>query len=177
MVTHVVIDTLTLRAREFAVRRKDLIRENLHLRHLNKVGDKELIEEGLDIFPLLGRILDRGPDPSRMGSYFVKRGKIRVQEGIPVSEAVYAINLAEQIVIEYIMTEFAPENPLRMYESMRIITRVANFFILGCFYMIKGFLEAIYTKMNRQDSLSEEFLKKYFRDDFFFKNDDLEERH
>jgi hypothetical protein len=59
-----------------------------------------------------------------------------------------------------------------MYQAMGIVTKVSEYFLLGCFYLTKGFLEATYTTMNRDDAVSEELLKKYFRDDFFFKKDD-----
>jgi hypothetical protein len=69
------------------------------------------------------------------------------------------------------MGEYAPESPLRMYQSMGIMTQAAEFFLLGCFYLTKGFLEATYTHMNYQDKVSKELLQKYFKDDFFFKKD------
>jgi hypothetical protein len=69
------------------------------------------------------------------------------------------------------MTEFAPESPVKMYQSMGVISQVSEFFLLGCFYLTKGYLEAVYTKMNVHDSVEEELLKKYFKDDFFFKNE------
>jgi hypothetical protein len=81
------------------------------------------------------------------------------------------MSLAERVVIEYIMTEFAPENPVRMYQSMGIISRVSEFFLLGCYFLTKGYLEAVYTKMNVLDSVQEELLKKYFKDDFLFKDE------
>ena len=34
-----------------------------------------------------------------------------------------------------------------------------------------GYLEAVYIKMNVNDKVSEELLKKYFMDDFFFKQE------
>jgi hypothetical protein len=93
-----------------------------------------------------------------------------MENGFPVSEVIYAVNLAQKIVIEYVMTEFAPETPVRMYQAMGVTTRIAEFFLLGCFYLTKGFLEATYTNMNKSESVSDEFLKKYFKDDFFFKS-------
>jgi hypothetical protein len=68
------------------------------------------------------------------------------------------------------MTEFAPENTMRMYQSMGALTKVAEFCLLGSFYISKGFLEATYTNMSSNDKISDELLKKYFRDDFFFKD-------
>ncbi|MDR1899897.1 MAG: hypothetical protein LBQ55_07820, partial [Treponema sp.] len=82
-----------------------------------------------------------------------------------------AVNLAQQIVIEYLMTDFVLESTVRMYQAMGVVTKVAEFFLLGSFYLTKGFLEATYTTMSGSDQVSEELLKKYFKDDFFFKKD------
>ena len=169
MVDHTLIDNLNLRAHDFAVKWKNLVRKAPQLKHYNRLEDEALIETETPVFPLLAKILDLGPDRSIMGNFFVNMGKERMRDGYPVSEVIYAISLAERIVIEYIMTDFAPESPVRMYQSMGIISRVSEFFLLGCFYMTKGFLEAVYTKMNVHDSVEEALLKKYFKDDFFFR--------
>jgi hypothetical protein len=170
MVDHALIDNLSLKAREFAVRWKDRVRKTPQLKHYNELDDNILIEGDSVFYPLLARILDRGLDRSLMGEFFVKLGKKRMEDGFPVSEVIYAVNLVQKIVIEYIMAEFAPENPVRMYQAMGVTTQVAEFFLLGCFYLTKGFLEATYTNMNQTDLVSDEFLRKYFKDDFFFKN-------
>ncbi|MDR2661872.1 MAG: hypothetical protein LBC31_02615 [Treponema sp.] len=171
MVDHVFIDALTLKSRDFARKWKDQIRKSPQLRHYNVLDDNTLIEADVPFYPLLAHNIDRGIDRSRTGEFFVKLGKKRMEDGFPISEVVYSVNLIQKIVIEYIMTEFAPENPIRMYQAMGIITRVSEFFLLGCFYITKGFLEATYTHMNINGDVSEELLKKYFKDDFFFKND------
>jgi len=171
MVDHVLIDDLNLRARDFAVKWKNLVRKAPQLKHYNTLDDEALIEADAPFYPLLARTLDRGLDRSHVGNYFVSLGKKRMQDGFPVSEVIYAVNLSERLVIEYIMTEFAPENPVRMYQSMGVITKISEFFLLGCFYVTKGFLEAVYTHMNVHDQVSEELLKKYFKDDFFFKGE------
>jgi hypothetical protein len=170
MVDHILIDNLTLESRVFAVKWKGMVRKAPQLKHYNALSDQALIEADAPLYPVLARILDLGLDRSLIGEFFVKMGKNRMGDGFPVSEVIYTVNLAQKIVIEYIMTEFAPESPVRMYQAMDLVTRVSEFFILGCFYLTKGFLEATYTRMNSSGSVSEEFLKEYFRDDFFFKN-------
>jgi hypothetical protein len=171
MIDHNIIDTLTLRSRDFAFRWKEKIRQNPQLKHYNEMSDEALILADSVFYPLLARILDRGMDRSEVGDFFVKLGKGRMKEGFPVSEVIYACNLAQQVVIQFVMTEYAPENPVRMYQAMDVITRIAEFFLLGSFYTTKGFLEATYTSMSSSDKVSEELLKKYFKDDFFFKKD------
>ncbi|MDR0402650.1 MAG: hypothetical protein LBH35_03570 [Treponema sp.] len=169
MVDGLIIDTLNLNARDFALRWKDLIRKAPQLKHYNEMEDAVLIEADIPFYPLLARTLDRGLDRALVGDFFVKLGKSRMNEGFPISEVIYAISLAEQVVINYLMTDFVLDNTIRMYQAMGTVNRVAEFFLLGCFYLTKGFLEATYTKMNKNDAVSEEFLRKYFKDDFFFK--------
>ena len=171
MVDHKLIDNLTLKARDFAEKWKNMVRKAQQLKHYNTLDDKTLIEGNMVLYPILSKALDRGLDRSILGNDFVNLGKERMRDNFPISEVIFAINLAQKIVIDYIMTEYAPESPVKMYQSMGIVSTISEFFLLGCFYITKGFLEAVYTKMNINDSVSEELLKKYFRDDFFFKQE------
>jgi len=169
MIDHALTDNLNLKAHDFAVKWKNKVRKAQQLKHYNSMDDETLIEKYAPFFPLLAKILDRGLDRTLLGNFFVDLGKTRMQDGFPISEVVYAINLLERVLIEYITTEHAPENPVKMYQSMGVISQISEFFLLGCFYLTKGYLEAVYTSMNSHDSVSEELLKKYFKDDFFFK--------
>jgi hypothetical protein len=171
MVEGTLIDTLNINARDLAARWKDLIHKAPQLKHYNQLEEERLIEEGARIYPLLSRILDRGLDRVTLGDFFVRLGKEKMQDNFPVSELIYVINLSQQVVVQYIMTDFVLDSTVRMYQAMGIVTKVAEFYLLGCFYLTKGFLESTYTTMKGVDAVSEEFLKKYFRDDFFFKKD------
>ncbi|MDR1950341.1 MAG: hypothetical protein LBQ38_13185 [Spirochaetaceae bacterium] len=171
MVDRVLIDSLSLKNRDFAIKWKDKVRRSSNLKHYGALDDESLITVDAPFYPLLARTLDRGIDRSLIGDFFVKLGKSRMQDGFPVSEVIYAVNLAQQVVIEYLMTDFVLDSTVRMYQAMGAVTRVAEFFLLGSFYLTKGFLEATYTDMSRNDEISETILKKYFTDDFFFKND------
>jgi hypothetical protein len=169
MVDRILIDTLTLKSRDFAIRWKDRIRKAQQLKHYNKLSDEELIASQVHIYPLLARTLDRGLDRSLVGGFYVGLGKERSKDGYPVSELIYAVNLSQQTVNEYIMNDFITDNPLKMYQAIGTIDNVSEFFFLSCFYLTKGFLEATYENMSGNDSVSEELLKRYFKDDFFFK--------
>jgi hypothetical protein len=171
MVDRVLIDTLNFKSRDLAVRWKDLIRKAPHLKHYNDLADPVLIETNTHFYPLLARSLERGLDRSVVGGFFVKLGKERMVGGFPVSEAIYAVNLSQKTVIEYLMTDFVLDDTLKMYQAMGVITKVAEFFLLASFYVTKGFLEETYANMNLNDNISEELLRKYFKDDFFFKHD------
>jgi hypothetical protein len=169
MIDRALIDNFNLKSRDFALRWKNRVRKASQLKHFNGMDDEALIELNRPVYVMLSRVLDRGLDRALMGGFFVKLGKESLHAGFPVSEAIFAINLTQTVVIEYVTTEFAPENPVKMYQALGAISRIAEFFLLGSFYLTKGFLEETYTAMNRHDKVSEELLKKYFKDDFFFK--------
>ncbi|MDR2209847.1 MAG: hypothetical protein LBO65_00045, partial [Spirochaetaceae bacterium] len=94
MVDHVCIDTLNLNSREFAVRWKDKIRRAPQLKNYNALSDEQLIEADMPFYPLLARTLDRGLDRALVGGFFVKLGKDRMSDSFPISEVIYAVNLA-----------------------------------------------------------------------------------
>jgi hypothetical protein len=169
MIDRALIDSLNLKSRDFAVKWKELIRRSPQLKHYNSMDDEALIEADRPFYAVLARTLDRGLDRCLIGDFFVKLGKERMKEGFPVSEVIYAINLVQKVIIEHLMTD-SLDNSMRMYQAMGALTRVAEFFLLGSFYLTKGFLEETYTTMSSTDQVSEGLLKKYFRDDFFFKN-------
>ena len=171
MVDRMLIDTLSLKSHDFAMRWKDKIRKSPQLKHYLAQSDEALIDLNAAVYPILARTLDRGIDRSLVGDFFVNLGKDRMIGGYPISEVIYSINLVQQVVLEYLMTDFVLDSTIRMYQAMGAITNVSEFFVLGCFYITKGFLEATYTHMNQHDAVSEELLKKYLRDDFFFKKD------
>jgi len=171
MIDRVLIDSLNLKSRDFSIRWKDQIRNSPKLKHYHQMADVTLQEAAQPTFPLLARTLDRGFDLSLIGDYFTKMGKNRMHSDFPVSEVIFGLYLAQKVVIDYITTEFAPENPMRMYQSLGALNKVAEFFLLGSFYVTKGFLEETYTNMSSDDNLSKEMLKKYFKEDFFFKED------
>ena len=172
MIDRVLIDSLNLKSRDFAVKWKNLLRNDPRLVHYQAMEDDALIEAGKSIFPLLSKTLDRGMDHSRIGDYFVELGKHRLHSGFTVSEVLFGLNFAQKVVIEYITTEFAPENPMRMYQSLGALTNVSEFFLLGTLYVIRGFLEETYMKMSEHDKVELEVFRKYFKDDLFFKKSD-----
>jgi hypothetical protein len=169
MVDRILIDTLKFKADDFGLKWKNLIRKTQSLKHYQTLDDESLKGMGAAYYPLLARCLERGMDRSLIGDFFVKTGKDRMENGFPVSEIIYSISLLQKIVIEYLMTDFVLDSSVRMYQAMGVVTQIAEFFLLGSFYLIKGFLEQTYVMMNSKDSVSEELLRKYFRDDFFFK--------
>jgi hypothetical protein len=172
VVDHVLIDSLTFKGNVLAGRWKDRIRKLPQLKTYNALSDEQLVAMNAPLYPQLARILEYGLDRSTLGGFFVRMGKDQMQAGHPISETVLALNICRKVVIELVENDVMLDNSIQLYQTIELSSKIAEFFFLGCFYLTKGFLEAIYSQMNTNDNISETFLKKYFKDDFFFKKED-----
>jgi len=169
MVDRAVLDAVTYRSHDMAVVWKDAIRKASQLKHYNGIDDLQLIEMNSSLHLVLARVLDRGMDRSEIGSFFVRLGKDRMRMGFPLSEILYAVNISQTTMIDFLLSELDLDTSLRLYQVIESIKRISEFYILGSFYITKGFLEETYTHLNIKESVDEDLLKRYFRDDFFFK--------
>ena len=171
MIDRVLIDTLNFKAAILAARWTKQIRKADHLRHYNALSDDKLRQLIESVFPQLARFLEHGLDRSILGEYCVTMGKSGVQHGFPLSEVVYGLRLSQQVVLEYIESEFVLDNPVALYQTLSLVPKVADFFVLGCFYINKGFQEATVEKLSAVENIPKETLTKYFKDDFFYKKE------
>jgi len=164
-----LLDLLTYRNVPLASLWKDRVRSAAQLRHYHPLDDDTLVEMNADLYPVLARWFNKGKDTNALGAYFVNFGKARQTQGFPVSEVLYSMVLAEKVVVESMMSEGSLESSIQMYQAVDATMRISEFFLLGSFYLTKGFLEETYMHLNTTESVPEELLKRYFRDDFFFK--------
>ena len=169
MVDQLLLNNLTKNANSFAARWKAMVRKAHQLKHYNTMDDQTLIEKNAPLYPVIAKLLDRGLDTTRLGTFCVKHAKAQLHEGYPLSEIIYSLNLSEKVLIDYITSEYAPENHVKMYMSIGAMARISEVFLLASFYITKGYLEEVYTNLLAGEGASEELLKKYLNDDFFFK--------
>jgi hypothetical protein len=169
MVDRALIDALKFQGDSLASRWRDQIRKSPQLKVYNDMSDEDLIKLNHPFYPQLARSLERGLDKNALGAFFVRQGKDFIKLGIPLSETVLAMNICRQVIIERLESESVLDNPLKLYQAIGTSSEIAEFFFLGCFYLTKGSLEAIYESMQSAGEATELVLKKYFNDDFYFK--------
>jgi hypothetical protein len=148
------------------------VRNSQNLKKYNTLSDAELMHINEDMYKMLARWIDRDIDKNQIGSFFVDLGKVRRREGFPISEISYALLLAQRSVLEYLTNESLVDSSMVLYQILNLTKQVADFFFLGCYYMEKGHLEDTYVALNRDEAMTDDMLKKYFADDFFFKDAD-----
>jgi hypothetical protein len=146
------------------------VRQSTNLRDYNQMNDTDLEKMNSKIYRMLALWFEKEADRNQIGAFFVELGKARQKEGFAVSEVSYALFLAQRAVLEYLTNENLIDSSMALYTIVNLTGQVADFFFLGSYYMMKGYLEDTYLAMGRNEAMSDEILKKYFKDEFFFKD-------
>jgi hypothetical protein len=146
------------------------VRKAPNLKSYNNLDDDALIKINSRIYRTLALWFEKEADRNQIGAFFADIGKSRRREGFAVSEVAYALFLAQRAVLEYLTTDYLNDSSLALYNAMNLSGQVADFFLLGTYYMMKGYLEDTFIALNRDESMPIETLRKYFCDEFFFKD-------
>lgn len=172
MIDRVLIDTLKFKAKPFAQRWVTRIRASERLTHYNALNDERLASLIESIFPQLGRCIENGFDMSALGDYFVRMGKSSVMHGFPLSETFFGLRISQEIILKHMENEFVLDDSVALYQAVSLTAKVADFFMMGCYYLNRGFQEATIENLCKKEKISGDILKKYYKDDFFFKKED-----
>lgn len=145
------------------------IRAAPNLKSFRALSDAELRSLNDEILRKLARWFEKEADKNELGGFFVMVGKEYCALGISVSELTMALSQARKAVVEYLVANEDLEGAHRIYALMDSADQVADFFMLGSYYLTKGFLEETFLRMRHGERMTDEVLSKYFKDDFFFK--------
>jgi hypothetical protein len=165
-------DKLTLHCDNLARIWIKKVRKAENLRTYNALSDDELEKMNSRVYKTLALWFDKEIDKNAIGAFFVSIGKERRKQGFAVSEVSFALFLSQKAVQEYIANENLLDNSMALYTIMGLSSQVADFFYLGSYYMVKGYLEDTFIALHKNEAMSEDRLRKYFSDDFFFKDID-----
>jgi hypothetical protein len=164
-----IVDDLTLNSETMARLWIKKVRKSDNMKVYNSLSDEKLIKINSRLYKILAKWFEKEIDKNQIGAFFVETGKERRTQGFSVSEVAFAILLAQRSVIEYITTSNLEDSAMALYSIVNLTSQVADFFLLGTYYMMKGYLEDTYIALNRDEAMPDDILKKYFNDEFFFK--------
>ncbi|MGO8695512.1 MAG: hypothetical protein ACLQMF_17765 [Rectinemataceae bacterium] len=147
------------------------LRGEKSLKGMNQLVDAELLSVHESVMHILAGWFDHSLDKNLIGAFFVMMGKEYCAQGIPLSELTFAIRLDRKSVSEHLIENTVVEGASRMYTLMAACDELSEFFMLGAYYLSKGYLEETFLRIRNCEDIPEDILTKYFKDDFFFKAD------
>jgi hypothetical protein len=165
-----ISDILSFNSERIGQKWIKLIRKSENTKAYNAITDEELMKITTKVYKLLELWFEKEADKNSIGGFFVELGKTRRKDGFAVSEIAYALFLGQRAILDFISNENVDDSSMALYSALNTSRQVADFFFLGSFYMTKGFLEDTVLQLNKNENIPLETLKRYFTDDFFFKN-------
>ncbi len=121
---------------EIAVRALHRIQRDSKLLELGKLPESDLRERAQDILKNLGLWLVSREE--ELAVRYENLGRVRFQEGIPLHEIVYALQLIHECMIQYIHDQGISRTSLELYaeeelerDSDRVFDRIIYYFVRG----------------------------------------------
>ncbi len=118
------------------------IRLDPELQHMAKLPTWELRDWGCGILKNLGKWLSAGRERT-MAERYEGLGRLRFQESIPLSEAVYALQLLKDKAIVFVKNGgFVSQSAFEAFAEEELEYLVGRFFDRLVYYLIRGYEEA-----------------------------------
>ncbi|MBU0560592.1 MAG: RsbRD N-terminal domain-containing protein [Bacteroidetes bacterium] len=132
-------------------------RSSDHLKDYQKLPDVEFNNRIKLVIEQFISWLEAGAVVHEAESYFTKVGSERMKEGFPLTEVVFALYLIKKIIRDrFVEEEFVSQ--ITGKEAITCITLLSNFFDLGVYFIVRGYTEKLYGKLDSLNKLSKQEL-------------------
>ena len=139
-------------------------------------SEEELIRRGKDDFDHLVRWMEQDIDIKEIGKIYLKVGRARYNEKFPLSEVLFAIHYSKKILWEHVVSSGFVSSTLGLYQATHMMMKINNFYDVACIYLIRGYSEALFIKLSRENRLTGLDIKELFPEGSFFGDMDLKDR-
>lgn len=168
MAASILTDTIRHHTRRLAESWRDLVRQSPQMATYQKFSDEELVRRNEQVFVHLARWLTSGASRSEVGQYFVEVAKARYHEHFPLCEVIYALNLDKRVLWSFVELEGLLDSAMRLHQALETLHSIQAYFDSGYFYLVRGYMEELYTTLGHSGKLNEKELRQYFFPGSFF---------
>ena len=130
--------------------------------------NEELTKRGKDDFDNLVRWMTQDIDMKEIGKVYLKVGKTRYVEKFPLSEILFAIHFSKKVLWEHIISSGFFTDTLGLYQAMTMMMKIDNFYDIACIYLTRGYSEAMFTKLSKDNRINCLDIKDLFPEESFF---------
>ena len=136
------------------------VKNSDYLETYQKLSDKELINRGNVLFSNLQDWLLNGASNDDAAKYFQEIGSERIKEGFPLSEVYYALYLEKKVLWSFVAWKDEVGGILTARDAIEFMSEINNYFDLGNFNIIRGYLNNLYSHIADCDKFTKEELEK-----------------
>ena len=137
------------------------VKKTDYMRTYNARKEDEVIERGKMVFENLHKWLESGAKNDEIEKYFVEIGRERFKEGFPLIEVKYALYLTKKVFWSFVIWKKEFTEQLNTESAIETMTVLNNYFDIGNFFIIRGYLSELFEHLGEAEHYSKEELQKY----------------
>ncbi len=126
---------------EITARALRQIHGDSRLAHIGRLPELELREWGQETLENLGHWLS-GANEEDLGQKYEELGRLRFDESVPLHEAVYAIAILKEKIIDFMKEQAPTKTSLQLYAEEELEHRLSRFFDVLIVHLVKGYESA-----------------------------------
>ncbi len=108
-----------------------------------KVSDEILTSRVYDVYKRLDKWLsDEDPDHKKSAEHFIALGRERANEGLHISEVVYALVLSRAVIWNYLIEQNLINTSIELRIALEFYQRINNYFDKAVYFVAVGFESA-----------------------------------
>lgn len=138
------------------------VKKSEYLETYKKLSDEELEKRGNILFSNFQNWLLKGASNDDAAEYFKEIGIKRIREGFPLSEVFYALYLEKKVLWSFVAWKDEVSGILEAVDAIEFMTVINNYFDLGDFYIIRGYMNELFQHLASTKKFSDDELEKLF---------------
>lgn len=142
MLSDRLVNTIENHWEHIAERAIDAVHRDPEVPNYQSLKDEELRDRARHLLSNLGQWL-ASRDESLIAQRYEKLGRCRFDEGMPLHEVIYKLQLLKRMVLEHARDAHLEMNALQLYSEQEFLTSVDGFFDRIIYRVAKGFSEAM----------------------------------
>lgn len=149
-----IVDLIKRDPEKLATRWSEHIRRADVTRSYRSLSVDQLVSRHTAVFQNLALWLEQSLTRAELSRFFQDLGAARYREKFPLCEVNYALLTAKRDFWELIRSQGLLDSALEFYQAMELMASIDQFFDLGNFYIIRGYLQSVQTQLTKSGSLS-----------------------
>jgi len=138
------------------------VKRSEYLETYKKLNENELQKRGNILFTNLLDWLLKGASNDDAAHYFKEIGELRIKEGFPLTEVYYALYLEKKVLWSFVAWKDDVSGILKAVDAIEFMTVINNYFDLGDFYIIKGYMHQLFQHISDTKKFSDAELENIF---------------
>jgi hypothetical protein len=136
------------------------VRKSEQMQTYQKLEESKVLEREEAVFRHLIDWLKSGASNDAAEKYFERVGAERFKEKFPLTEVQYALYLTKKVFWSFIAWKKELFIEMQFHEIVETFTILGNYFDLGSFYIIRGYINEMFEKIGATTKLSKEEIHK-----------------